>query len=331
MEGVVDSVLRRLVTAEGGVDACVTEFVRVTHHLHSAKMFFQFCPELHSQSRTLSGTPVLVQLLGSDPQCMAENAALAVELGASGIDLNFGCPAKTVNNNDGGATLLKKPERLLQVISAVRKAVPAEVSVSAKTRLGFDHKDDVADIARACEAGGASWLTVHARTKTEAYKPPAHWEYIATMKESVAHMPILANGEIWSRADYERCREVSRCEHVMIGRGLISNPGLAFEIKNDSPMKPWASWQNFFLDFLSLSEQSRHASFAVQRSKQLAKMMGQTHGEARLLLEAIKRLENLADVKSVIENQWNLFAPQEPQKIVSHKLNSAQVENCAGI
>jgi len=331
MEGVVDSVTRALITAQGGVDCGVTEFVRVTQYLHSKKIFHTFAPELVNGARTTSGTPILVQLLGSDPQCLAENAALAIECGAPGIDLNFGCPAKTVNNHDGGASLLKKPSRLFDVMSAVRKAVPPDFSVSAKVRLGFDHKDYVTDIAQACNDGEASWLTVHARTKAEAYRPPAHWEYIRVMKEAV-QIPVVANGDIWSRQDALRCREISGCEHLMLGRGLVANPGLAREIKTGEAKKPWDAWQIFFLEFLRQSEAARHASFAVQRGKQLAKIMSQNHPEAADLLERIKRLQDLGEMRQVVTHAWQPAGPLgDPHLISSKKLQTSPVAQAANL
>src|SRR5689334_16302498 len=107
MEGVTDWLMRDLLTSLGGIDQCVTEFVRVTTQLHSKKVFYRWCPELLSGSKTRAGVPVFIQLLGGQPCALATNASRAVELGAAGIDLNFGCPAKTVNRNDGGACLLK--------------------------------------------------------------------------------------------------------------------------------------------------------------------------------------------------------------------------------
>ena len=126
MEGVVDWVMRDVLTRIGGIDLCVTEFIRVTDQLLPTHAIQKDCPELLNAScRTNSGTPVLVQLLGGKPEWMAQNAALAIELGAPGIDINFGCPAKTVNRHDGGAALLKDPRRIFDVVSAVRSAVPA--------------------------------------------------------------------------------------------------------------------------------------------------------------------------------------------------------------
>src|SRR4051812_22104705 len=112
MEGVVDWVMRDFLTEIGGIDHCVTEFIRVVNAVYPDHVFYRYCPELKTNSKTRSGVPVFVQLLGGQAEPMALNAKKAVELGALGIDINFGCPAKTVNKNDGGATLLKSCDRI---------------------------------------------------------------------------------------------------------------------------------------------------------------------------------------------------------------------------
>ena len=114
MEGVLDSLVRELLTEVNDYDLCVTEFLRVVDMLLPVKSFFRLCPELHNQSRTSSGTLVRIQLLGQYPEWLAENAARAVELGSYGVDLNCGCPSKLVNGALGGTATrgsLKSPMR----------------------------------------------------------------------------------------------------------------------------------------------------------------------------------------------------------------------------
>jgi tRNA-dihydrouridine synthase C len=299
MEGVVDAVMRDMITGIGGVDLCVTEFIRVTDRLLPVSEFVKYCPELKTGARTRAGTPVLVQLLGGQCEPMAENAARAVELGAPGIDLNFGCPAKTVNRHDGGAALLKDPHRIHDVVSAVRRAVPQAIPVSAKVRLGFDHKDHHREIAEAAESGGASWLTVHARTRDEGYRPPAHWEYIARMREAVS-IPVIANGEIWNEEDHARARDVSGCRHTMIGRGLMSAPDLARRLRTASAPASWAEAVNWVIQFAVQSRDFRHEHYAVCRVKQWLKSLARSYGEAEILFADLKRHEELEPILSVL-------------------------------
>jgi tRNA-dihydrouridine synthase C len=233
MEGLLDFVLRDILTrvgSGGGVDRCVSEFIRVTDRLMPNRTFIRIMPELLNGGRTLAGVPVRGQLLGSDPVCLAENAARLAELGSPGIDLNFGCPAKIVNRHGGGAMLLQDPELIARIVSAVRRAVPAQVPVSAKMRLGFNDDTRAEECAQAIEGAGASELVIHARTKAHGYRPPAYWERIADVRAVVA-LPVIANGEIWTVADALRCREISGCDDIMIGRGMVADPGLAWDIR----------------------------------------------------------------------------------------------------
>ena len=271
MEGVLDWILRDLLSEVGGLDRMVTEFVRVTDRLLPDHVFQRFCPELETGGRTRAGTPVFVQLLGGIPEWVAANAGRAAELGAPGIDLNFGCPARKVNQHDGGAALLRDPRRVFDVTAAVRAAVPADLPVTVKVRLGFEHKDFRREIARAANEAGAASLVVHARTKLEMYDPPAHWDHVRDMS-AVCGIPVLANGDIWTPEDYLRCREASGCPRVALGRGLVSDPLLAHRIRAEldpAHEVPDFSRVDFLGRFFDLSLRHRNEVFAVARVKQL--------------------------------------------------------------
>lgn len=228
MDGVTDALMRALLTRRMPFTYCVTEFIRVSALVPPAKVFLQDAPELRVGGRTASGVPVGVQLLGGDPERLAESALRAVELGAPVIDLNFGCPAPTVNRHDGGATLLKFPDRIERIVSAVRTAVPAHIPVSAKLRLGWDDPSAIHENARRAARGGASWITIHGRTKMQGYTPPAFWRPIGEVRRDL-DIPVVANGEIWSVDDLKRCQEQSGCTHFMIGRGALAAPRLVAE------------------------------------------------------------------------------------------------------
>ena len=231
MEGLLDHSLRDVLTRLGGIDLCVSEFIRVTDTVLPRRAWLRVVPELLNGSRTPAGVPVRVQLLGSDPVCLAENAASLAELAPAGIDLNFGCPAKTVNRHRGGAVLLDEPELVGRIVAQVRRAVPAHIPVSAKMRLGYLDDRRAEACALAIESAGASELVVHARTKAHGYRPPAYWERIADLRSQV-RLPLIANGEIWSAEDAQRCRQASGCERLMLGRGMVADPGLALAIRH---------------------------------------------------------------------------------------------------
>ncbi|MDP3086350.1 MAG: tRNA-dihydrouridine synthase [Rubrivivax sp.] len=241
MEGLLDASLRDALTRVGGVDRCVSEFIRITDQLLPARVFIRVVPELLNGGRTPAGTPVRAQLLGSDPGCLADNAALLATLGPAGIDLNFGCPAPTVNRHRGGAVLLDEPELVYAIVSAVRRAVPAAMPVSAKMRLGHRDEARMLDCARAIADAGACELVVHARTKLHGYRPPAYWERIREIRDAV-RIPVVANGEIWTVDDALRCREASGCDALMLGRGMVADPGLALALRQpaEAPLE-WAA------------------------------------------------------------------------------------------
>ncbi len=293
MEGLVDDILRELLTEVGGLDWCVSEFIRVCDRLLPAAAFAKLAPELGQGARTPSGTPMRVQLLGSDPACLADNAAFACTLGAPVIDLNFGCPAKTVNKSRGGAVLLKEPELLNRIVESVRQAVPAAIPVTAKMRLGYDSPNSALACAEALAAGGASQLVVHARTKVEGYRPPAHWEWVARVADQVA-VPVLANGEIWTLDDYWRCRSVSGQASVMLGRGLVSRPDLALQIAasvrgEEATPQSWAEILPLVQRFWLMAQRKLAPRYAPGRLKQWLGMLTRSYPEAAALFAQVRR------------------------------------------
>jgi tRNA-dihydrouridine synthase C len=306
MEGVLDWVLRELLSSVGGVDRMVTEFVRVTDRLLPDHVFHRYCPELRQSGRTQAGTPVFVQLLGGEPGPLAENAARVVELGAPGVDLNFGCPAKTVNRHDGGAALLQRPRRLFEVTRAVRAAVPMGVPVTAKVRLGFEHKDFHREIAAAVEEAGADHIVVHARTKKEMYTPPAHWEYIASMREGRA-LRFLANGEIWSVENYRDCAAKSGVFDVALGRGLVRRPTLAREIRGESITFDRV---HFLVQFFTRSLEFRGPAYAVARMKQILRYWSVGDAEVQTWFNQVKIMSADHEVRGWLESLAETTCPK---------------------
>lgn len=304
MEGLVDEQMRDLLTRVGGVDWCVTEFIRVCDRLLPASQFLKLAPELARGSHTAAGTPMRVQLLGSDPACLADNAALACELGAPVVDLNFGCPAKTVNKSRGGAVLLNEPELLYRILCEVRRAVPTGVPVTAKMRLGFDSPDGALDCARALADGGAGQLVVHARTKAQGYRPPAHWEWVARVQE-VVRVPVIANGEIWTVDDWRRCREISGVQDVMLGRGLVARPDLARQIaaaRAGQPCAPmdWDELLPLVREFWRRARARLAPRYAPGRLKQWLGMLTRSYPQAVELFERMRRENDCERIEAML-------------------------------
>lgn len=298
MEGLADYWVRQALTASARYDWCVSEFVRVSGEVLPPRVFYRWCPELRHGARTLAGTPVHLQLLGSDPACVADNAARAVELGAPAIDLNFGCPAKTVNRHRGGAVLLDEPELVHAVTAAVRATVPAAVPVSVKMRLGNADDGRALDNAVAVQAAGAAWLTVHGRTKRQGYRPPAYWDRIGDIRRAVA-LPVIANGEIWTREDALRCQRESGCDDLMLGRGAVADPLLCREVRGGPP----AGWDEVLAVLCRFADAIVDTGTDAQlcgRVKQWLSYSRRRWPEAGPLLESVKRETRLAPLTATL-------------------------------
>jgi tRNA-dihydrouridine synthase C len=306
MEGVIDHHFRTIYGDIGGVDICVSEFLRVNDLPISEKTLLRDCPELNRSglSTTPNGTPVRVQLLGSNPETLAESAAMAAGLGASAIDLNFGCPAKTVNNSKGGAVLLKDPKRIHDIVSRVRQAVASQIPVTAKIRLGFEERNLYLENAYAIADAGANELCVHARSKADGYKPPAYWQCIAEIVEAI-HIPVIANGEIWTIKDWQQCKRESDCQDFMLGRGLVACPDLALQIKAHNQQieyQPllWRDILNLLNRFYYDTKDAYPLRFLGNRVKQWLFYLKMHYPEATPFFEQIKRYKQPAEFESIL-------------------------------
>ena len=295
MEGLTDPIMRDVLTSVGSFDWCVTEFIRVTNSVLPDHVYHAYCPELLNGGKTDAGTPVHVQFLGNDPEMLAANAIKAVQLGAPAIDMNFGCPAKTVNRHRGGSVLLDEPEVVYELVKAVRDAVPAHIPVSAKMRLGYMDRNYTLENAHAIEDAGASWLTVHARTKAEGYTPPAYWDQLKPIREALK-INVIANGEIWNNTDAKQCQIESGCADLMIGRGAVTTPDITQCIRRNTN-EPILEWN----DLLALQIRFLNGSYKkemnmVGRYKQWLGMMSKHYPEAKELWGQVKRLKKIDEV-----------------------------------
>ncbi|WP_413529343.1 tRNA dihydrouridine(16) synthase DusC [Rahnella inusitata] len=296
MEGVLDPLVRELLTEVNDYDLCITEFVRVVDQLLPAKVFHRLCPELHHDSRTPSGTRVRVQLLGQYPEWLAENAARAVELGSYGVDLNCGCPSKMVNGSGGGATLLKDPELIYQGAKAMRAAVPAHLPVTVKVRLGWDSLDRSFEIADAVQQAGATELAVHGRTKEDGYKAERiNWQAIGEIRQRLS-IPVIANGEIWDYASAQACMQITGCDAVMLGRGALNIPNLSRMVKYNAPRMPWSDVMTILQKYTRLEKQGDTGLYHVARIKQWLGYLRKEYAEATELFTEVRVLNTSKDI-----------------------------------
>jgi len=304
MEGLADDILRDVLTRAGSYDWCVSEFIRVSATLLPHSAFTRISPELKNASRTRAGTPVRIQFLGSDPKLLAANAGHVSRLNPAGIDLNFGCPTPLINRRRGGSALLDEPELLHRIAAEVRAAVPAEIPVTAKMRLGISDTSKAIDCALALEQGGIQELAVHARTREDGYRPPARWQAVASIRETL-RIPVIANGEVWTLADYHAIREATGCDDVMLGRGAVADPLLARRIRAgaaENPADEWSILAGMIDDFWSQVQNKVLPSQSPGRIKQWLGLMCRSYPQADKLYTALRALRTAKDISLALQH-----------------------------
>lgn len=308
MEGVLDHLMREMLTQINDYDFCVTEFVRVINLPLPDHVFYRLCPELKQGSRTKAGVPVKVQLLGQEPHWMAENAVRAAELGACGVDLNFGCPAKMVNQSKGGAALLQHPELIYQVIKACRDAVPSDIPVTAKIRLGWENPDDCFEIVDAVQQAGADELTVHARTKAGGYKASEiKWNYIDQIRQKTT-VPLIANGEIWNYADGQACIETTGVDSLMVCRGALNVPNLGNIVKHNHSAMPWHEVVDLLLEYSAYEVRGDKGKYYPNRVKQWFSYLRQSYPQAADLFREIRTMTEVDPIVSHFQRYRDTLA-----------------------
>jgi len=260
MEGVTEPSFRDLVLARNGpseLGGAFTEFVRVIDRPLPRHVLVR-----HLGDRRFA-QPVGLQLMGADLGALAESARRAIEVGAPLVDLNFGCPAKGALRGCAGSAVLKDPARLEATVRAVVDAVP-DHPVTAKIRAGYDDAERVEDLARAAESGGAAMLTVHCRTRAEAYQDEVDWTRLARAVQSVS-IPVCGNGGIDTHADFARLRRETGCALAMVGRAACGNPWIFSVIEVTS-----SDAARFLLDYAeTLQSLGASTKGAAGRVKQL--------------------------------------------------------------
>ncbi len=212
---------------EMGVGLVVTELLSSEAIIRSNKKTFEMLNGLNDLK-----VPVAVQIFGSNPNTMAEAAKILVNsYKVSIIDINMGCPVPKVALKGGaGSALLKDLDKIRDIVTEVVKNV--SVPVTVKIRSGWDQNSiNAASVAKVCEDAGASAITVHARTRSQGYSGKADWNIIREVKETVS-IPVIGNGDITDIYKAKKMLDDTKCDAIMIGRGLLGNPWLIKEINS---------------------------------------------------------------------------------------------------
>jgi nifR3 family TIM-barrel protein len=216
----------RTVIEEIGVGITITEFLSA-HALTAGAQ-----KAVDKMTPSLDGRRFGVQIFGREPEVLARAALLAVDIGASLVDINMGCPAKRVVAGACGSALMKEPELAQELVRAVRAVVPADKPVTVKHRAGWDERHlNAPEFACAMVEAGAEMITVHGRTRTQGFSGKSDRAIIRRVRDAVPrHVPVVGNGDVVTVEDYFRMRAETGCDAVMIGRGALGNPWLFRDI-----------------------------------------------------------------------------------------------------
>ena len=229
MQDVTDLPFWRLMTAYGGADVYYTEYFRVHAVSHLEKWI------LESIAKNPTGRPVIAQMIGNDIPSLVRAAKELQQLPIAAIDLNLGCPAPVVYRKCAGGGLLREPKRVDAILGALRDAISIKFTV--KTRLGFDSPGVFDELLPIFAKHSLDLLTVHGRTVREMYRAEVHYDFIA---RAVAAMPcpVLANGNVHSARKAREVLALTGARGLMIGRGVIRNPWLFHQIRQEQRGEP---------------------------------------------------------------------------------------------
>jgi tRNA-dihydrouridine synthase B len=246
----------RTVIEEMGIGITITEFLSAHALTEGAKK------AVDKMTPSLDGRRFGVQIFGREGEVLARAARIAVEIGASLVDINMGCPAKRVVAGACGSALMKEPELAQALVRAVRVAVPAALPVTVKHRAGWDERHlNAPEFACAMVEAGAAMITVHGRTRTQGFSGKSDRAIIRKTRDALpSHIPLVGNGDVVTVEDYFAMRNETGCDAVMIGRGALGNPWLFRAIRQrlagETPSEPtMAERLNIFLRHIDLIAQ----------------------------------------------------------------------------
>jgi len=238
LAGYTDMAFRHVVK-QLEVDVTISEMISSDALIQNSKKTVKMIKKAKNE------TPYIVQIAGNKIEKIEQAVTILNDIpGIDGIDLNCGCPAKKVFHHGSGSRLLEDLPKLENMLATIKKH-SNKTYLSAKTRIGIDSKIG-ADIIKACQNGGADFVSVHGRTKAGGYNSKVDYDHIALMKQ-LSKIPIIANGDITSHSIAKKVLDITRADGLMIGRGAVVAPWIFYQIKNDTKIVTKAQKQTIIL------------------------------------------------------------------------------------
>ncbi len=241
MADVTDQAFRRIIAkysrhgeVKGGPDVFWTEFVSADGLMSPGREVLR-----HDLAFTQGERPIAAQLFGSHPDKMEGAARLCAEMGFDGIDINMGCPDKSIEKQGAGASMMKNPERAVEIIRAAKRGAP-NLPISVKTRIGYNKNEIATWIPQLLEEDIAV-LTLHCRTRKEMSKVPARWEHVREVVELRNKLGsktlIIGNGDVKTIQEARIKIQETGCDGVMLGRAIFGNPWLFDQSRGEIPLE----------------------------------------------------------------------------------------------
>ena len=309
----------RTICEDMGVGLTITEFLSAHALTAGAKK------TVDKMTPSLYGRPFGVQIFGREPEVMVRAAEMAIDIGASLVDINMGCPAKRVVAGECGSALMKEPYLAQELVQAVRRTVPPPVPVTVKHRAGWDDRNKNApDFALALVEAGAAMITVHGRTRSQGFSGSCDLDVIRRVRDALpAAIPVTGNGDVADLDGYRRMRETTGCDAVMIGRGALGNPWLfrsirAFERGEQLPGPPStaeraAAHERHVSLILALTEPKRH----VHELRKASAWYAKGHFGANNLRQKVWALDDVSAILATTKEFFAELTDRESQVLTS--------------
>jgi len=325
MSGVTNSAFRRLVKElnPGSVGYVISEFLSVegmTRGSPRTKDMMRFRPEER---------PFGIQIFGYDIERMRDAAAMVQDAGADVVDINCGCPAPKVVRRGGGAELMRQPDHLRQIVTAVRKAVT--IPLTLKMRSGWDEESrNCLEIAMMCEGEGVEMLTVHGRTRAQLYRGFADWKIVGDVARAVK-LPVCGSGDV---TDVASAQERLSCgaAGLYIGRAAIGNPRVFSQITDplNTPKTTAQQAATILLRYRDLLLEDVPARAAVGKVKQMASQMGRGNLWRKAILRAMTDEEVMQILQLAAtgdDSAWKVAVPNSADDEVASCVDSCDAFN----
>ena len=302
MADVTDAAFRRVIAKYsrhgeegGGPDVFWTEFVAADGLMSPGREVLR-----HDLKFTEAERPIVAQLFGSNPEKMEGAARLCAELGFDGVDINMGCPDKSIEKQGAGACMIKHPDVAREIIRAAKRGAP-NLPISVKTRIGYNKNEISTWIPQILEEGVAV-LTIHARTRKEMSKVPARWEHVKEVVDIRNKMGvdtlIIGNGDVKDINDAKQKVAETGCDGVMLGRAIFGNPWLFDQSRGEIPVEEKL---RVMVEHTKLYEEllGEIKSFAIMKKHYKAYVHG--FPEAKELREKLMECQNATEVAAIVE------------------------------